>query len=423
MTVLNQILWILSYGTITAIVAVLANQFLDLAPVLAVVTGAVLFLFLIQVHAARNRRIERSELDARMMALREDYQSVTEALGETRGEMVALRERLEDYRNASSSELISELRVLETLLSQLTERRAGITTGRNDLGHGANAHAIEHGALRGGHASPPEPDVATGRDEILHIMHNALEENRVDLYLQPLVALPSRKVVSYEAFSRVRDHAGHIIFPRQYLGLAAESGLVGTLDNLLLFRCIQVIRRLGPRRPNLRFFCNISPASLDDADFFPQFMDFMTNNLELADRLVFEFAQADVRAQSAEVERSLSALGRRGFQFSMDQVTDLDLDVADLAARHFSYVKVSADAYLGGAPGHIHRDDLRDALARRGIDLVIEKIEHEAAVVEILDFGVAFGQGYLFGEPRPSRDDVHQEGELQDGDDLAAPDA
>jgi cyclic-di-GMP phosphodiesterase TipF (flagellum assembly factor) len=125
-------------------------------------------------------------------------------------------------------------------------------------------------------------------------MHYALEDNRIDLYLQPIVSLPARKVVHYEAYSRVRDDQGEVIFPSQYIKLAEDSGLVSTLDNLLLFRCIQVIRRLGTRKPNMRFFCNISSVSLNDKDFFPQFVDFMLDNQELADRLVFEFTQQDV---------------------------------------------------------------------------------------------------------------------------------
>ena len=39
-------------------------------------------------------------------------------------------------------------------------------------------------------------------------MHYALEDNRIDLYLQPIVSLPARKVVHYEAYSRVGDDQG-----------------------------------------------------------------------------------------------------------------------------------------------------------------------------------------------------------------------
>ena len=413
MTIINQALWILAYLVLAIVVNILSSRLFGLSDISAALVAAVLFIFLIQVHAARNRSRERRELDDRMMALREDYQATMSFLEDTREDINSLRSGLEDLDNRSGSELVSELRVLQSMLSRLTEKRsARPQSGRNTFGHGTNEHALAHGAF--GKASEGRSEAALEpereREEIINIMHNALEDNRIDLYLQPIVTLPSRKVAFYEAFSRVRNEIGQIIFPRQYLNLAAETGLVGTLDNLLLFRCIQVIRRLGPRRPNLRFFCNISPASLNDEDFFPQFLDFMTNNLELADRLVFEFAQADVRNQSSEVEQSLASLGRRGFRFSMDQVTDLDIDVADLARRNFSHVKVGADTFLGGAPGHLQREDLEEALGRRDIDLIIEKIEDEASVVEVLEYGVNLGQGYLFGEPRPSRDEAGTEG-------------
>jgi cyclic-di-GMP phosphodiesterase TipF (flagellum assembly factor) len=37
--------------------------------------------------------------------------------------------------------------------------------------------------------------------------------------------------------------------------------------------------------------------------------------------------------------------------------------------------------------------------------MIVEKIEHDSDLVELLDFEVDFGQGYLFGEPRLSRVD------------------
>ena len=52
--------------------------------------------------------------------------------------------------------------------------------------------------------------------------------------------------------------------------------------------------------------------------------------------------------------------------------------------------------------------DRIQALKRRldgaGIDLIVEKIETEQMLVELLDYNIDFGQGYLFGEPRLSQD-------------------
>ena len=48
-------------------------------------------------------------------------------------------------------------------------------------------------------------------------------------------------------------------------------------------------------------------------------------------------------------------------------------------------------------------EDIKRMVDRHGIDLVVEKIETEPALLELLDFRIDFGQGYLFGEPRLSR--------------------
>ena len=64
----------------------------------------------------------------------------------------------------------------------------------------------------------------------------SLEENRVDLYLQPIVSLPQRKLRYYEALSRLRAEDGSVIMPAQYIKVAAPAGLMSVVDNLLLFR-------------------------------------------------------------------------------------------------------------------------------------------------------------------------------------------
>jgi len=52
---------------------------------------------------------------------------------------------------------------------------------------------------------------------MLEMIRASLEENRVDLYLQPTVSLPQRKVRFYEALSRLRSESGSIIMPAQYI--------------------------------------------------------------------------------------------------------------------------------------------------------------------------------------------------------------
>ena len=46
------------------------------------------------------------------------------------------------------------------------------------------------------------------KNELLETIRASLEENRVDLYLQPTVSLPQRKLRYYDALSRLRDAGG-----------------------------------------------------------------------------------------------------------------------------------------------------------------------------------------------------------------------
>ncbi|MBL4602797.1 MAG: EAL domain-containing protein [Emcibacteraceae bacterium] len=335
-------------------------------------------------------RSNKEDVTDRLMSLHQDYQVYIDQLEQYKTETIELRDKVKSSEQGHNNEIVNEMRLLQTLLGQVVEK-----SGKS---FSQSLSAIENGSsLEVSHGIDREAD------EILNIMHYALEDNRIDLYLQPIVTLPARKVLHYEAYSRVRDDKGEVIFPSQYIKLAEDSGLVSTLDNLLLFRCIQVIRRLGTRKPNMRFFCNISSVSLNDKEFFPQFIDFMLDNQELADRLVFEFTQQDVLRQPNSIWQSLSSLGKRGFRFSMDNVQVINHDLSDLAARYFKYVKLSPELLLDGNID-IDRNDIKEAYKRYEIEVIIEKIESDAKLVEILDCGFDRGQGYLFGEPVLSSD-------------------
>ena len=103
---------------------------------------------------------------------------------------------------------------------------------------------------------------------------------------------------------------------------------------------------------------------------------------------------------------ALAALSELGYRFSMDHVTDLRLEPKELADRAFRFLKVPAKLLLNpaaNAQSDIHPGDLAALLARSGVDLIAERIESESMVVDLLDYDVRFGQGFLFSAPRPVR--------------------
>jgi cyclic-di-GMP phosphodiesterase TipF (flagellum assembly factor) len=258
-------------------------------------------------------------------------------------------------------------------------------------------------------APRPEPDKGPSR-EMLAAIRSAIEANRIDLHLQPIVTLPQRKVRYYEAMSRLRTQSGDVVLAAEFISQAEAGGLMPKIDNLVVFRCVQVLRRLLLKNREVGVFCNLSVATLTDAVVFPQLLEFLDANRAIAPSLVLEFTQSGLRGAGPIETESLAALKACGFHFSMDNVTDLRLEPRELASRGFRFVKLRASLILNrsGITADIHPGDLPDLLARFGIDLIAEKIESEGSVVDLLDFDVKFGQGFLFSPPRPVRAEALQ---------------
>lgn len=405
--------------------------------------GGLVFLAGMVAHDVLARIEQQAETADEIAALRgevargfRERRGLQEALARLSDNFETLSRHVETKAQEELDRVVSEVRVLQNLIQRLSTTApaagAGEEATRNREGTGAQAPA-EQGAD------------AANRDagEILDLVREALRQDRVELHLQPIVGLPQRKIRFYECFSRVRTEEGAVIRPETYLEIAKQAGLVGAIDNMLLFRCVQLVRKAQSRRHNVGFFCNISGNTLEDRAFFSDFVDFLAANRELASNLIFEFRQEDIRDCGADIESYVERLGRLGFRFSLDRVGDLaTLDFAALARRRFRYVKIEAAALLErregarAAPGLVPADAgaeeggmqsgtdgvnavpapgdetvvgidvelLKRAMDVNGLELIVEKIESEQDLVELLDYRIDFGQGYLFGEPRLSRE-------------------
>jgi len=239
-------------------------------------------------------------------------------------------------------------------------------------------------------------------------LREAVEANRLEFYLQPILALPQRKPRYYEAFARLRVGDSELLAAADFLPAATACGFMPRIDNLMLFRCVQVVRRLITKNRDVGLICNMAAATLSDAAYFPQVVEFLDANRALAPALAFEFTQAAYRAFGARENEGLATLRRLGFRFSLDNVGDLRFEPRDLADRGFRFVKVPPTLLLrqGAGAGDIHPADLTGLLSRFGIELIVEKIEDEATVLDLLDLDVRFAQGQLFSPPRPVRAEV-----------------
>jgi len=347
-------------------------------------------------HSLIERALEGGQMKGEIESVRDAHRILADQVEALDARVSEVAESVAEAALRRSEQLADEVHMLEHLVQRM----------RHQIDAGANARFDDRVA-----------DDRRPSSALLETVRDALTENRVDLYLQPVMALPQRKTVFYESFSRLRDETGRVMMPAEYLAVAEPAGLMTAVDNLLLFRCVQIVRRLAKQDRKIGIFCNISMASLADESFFPQFLDLLTDNRDLAGALIFEIGQAAFEGRGSVEARNMGKLADLGFRFSLDKVVDLDLDLQDLSRSDVKFVKVAAQALLDQmveVDGRLILRSLPDlaaedfaALTRRyGVEVIAEKVESERQVVDILDLDIGYGQGHLFGEPRAIKDAV-----------------
>jgi cyclic-di-GMP phosphodiesterase, flagellum assembly factor TipF len=397
--------------------------------------GLGLLTVLALYNAVTGRKRDRDTVNDQVASLARGSGDLARQVAEFGRRLAALEEKIGDLAahgalgNGSRAEhpLAGEVEELSRLVRQLAE-----TVAQHELALSAErsppplpANAVEKVASiaprPGGDAAQPAemggpalPKIAAFRgldtDAIVAAVAGAIDGQKIDLYLQPIVTLPQRKVRYYEAMSRLNAGDGEVVAATDFLPYVERGGLIPKLDGLCLLRCVQVVRRLLLKNREIGLFCNLSAATLTDAGF-PQLLELIDANRAIAPSLVFEFSQGAVRGMGPIEHESLAALAERGFRFSMDNLVDLRIEPRELTARGFRFVKAPAALLLnrvGSATPNIHPADFSDLLGRFGIDLIAERIESESTVVDLLDYDVRFGQGFLFSPPRPVRAEALQ---------------
>ncbi|MEM1148584.1 MAG: EAL domain-containing protein [Pseudomonadota bacterium] len=368
----------------------------DLA--LAICGGAILTALMGQVHLFATRSGQTSEIDTRLNVVETTQKSMAERLDVNEARTAAVETTVKQELTERRDALVSEMRQLETLIERLSRSFEAKLADAETTG-----------------------DVAPREDAVLRRVKDALEDGRVDLHLQPIVSLPQRRVSFYEGFTRLRDADGSLILPAAFLDAARRANLLGVIDNMMLYRSVEVVRRLAARDRRVGVFCNVSTHSLEDPHFFPFFLSHMEQNRDLAGALIFEIQASRFEHRSRQMREAMERLTALGFRFSIDHAESIDVDLPRLQDAGIRFVKLNGGELIdqlrnpfGPRPissveRKISGEEVAAVCSRYGVTLIAEKIEEEVSVVEVLEYGIPYGQGHIFGAPRPIKSSLMEE--------------
>jgi cyclic-di-GMP phosphodiesterase TipF (flagellum assembly factor) len=240
------------------------------------------------------------------------------------------------------------------------------------------------------------------------IVRNALSSDRLELCLQPLVTLPQRRTVAYEATLQLRAEGEATALRGELRRLAQAASLTFDLDMTLVRRAVQVMRVLRARERDVDIVCAVAASTLADERFGDELDAAAEGDATLKAKLLLDIAAADWDAAPAGALRAATA---KGCHLAVHGFDHLNLDMSRLTSFGVKQVRVDAaliaramdDATLAA---DIHPADAASLLRRAQITLVAVGVQDETTVVDLLDMDVPVAQGGLFGHPRAVRSEV-----------------
>ncbi len=273
--------------------------------------------------------------------------------------------------------------------------------------------------------APPAEPLHAEADEQVQAMQLALDAARaeeiaaaigradIEIHLQPMVQLPQRRTIGYEAFLRLRLSENNLLLPAEFLHVVEERGLSPTMDALVLTRVLAIARYLAARPGDQFVSCNISPATWANPRAVASISRLVENYRAFAGRLVLEVPQRVFRALDPASLGLLGGMSAVGVRFALDQMSDLRLDPASLADRGIRFVKAPVGLLMAAEAGRVQLEiavaDLAPMLARAGIILLGEKVEDDRSAADLIDLNITHAQGLLFSPPRLAKPEIFAE--------------
>ena len=242
-----------------------------------------------------------------------------------------------------------------------------------------------------------------------HSILSALNEQRIDVFLEPILDLSEQRPQHYEVSIALRTYGGHTIDLSHAANDLSGTGLLPLIDQARIARAANIARRLAERGKTGAVFTDMTGETLDDSGFQETFANETISVGAFPGQLVLTLPQAHVATFTTADWRTLGRLREAGFGFALSDVTTLDMDFARLTQVGFVFARLDAETFLVGLPtaGHIVPPaDICRHLAQCGLMLIVGGIVEDHQLARIFGFGVLFGQGQLFGGARPMKSDA-----------------
>jgi c-di-GMP phosphodiesterase len=233
---------------------------------------------------------------------------------------------------------------------------------------------------------------------LLSAVRRGLRTGQLYVVYQPVVDIPTRRVVGAEALLRWTHPRWGPISPAVFMAEVESSSLLADVTRFVLQRATADVRRTTDSAP-FRIAVNVAPMDLERKGFVSEVLA-LIERLPESTILVLEVTERFLLARHPRVRKIFETLREQGVRFALDDFGTEHSNLDLLGRFPFDFVKIDRQFIeqvdKGGAK---LIEGIAAVAGHYGMQVIAEGVETEAQHDALRRLGIAYGQGYLYRRP------------------------
>jgi len=232
---------------------------------------------------------------------------------------------------------------------------------------------------------------------------NAIKQEKIQAWFQPIVDAASGKCVAAEVLARWEDDIHGRIGPATFIPMAENLGLIGELGRQVWLASLAASHAWRARGHTIRLAVNISKRQL----FMPRFVGQLLEELALhdvsPDAMLLEITESISQGDAAHSVERLQELRQAGFRIAIDDFGTGYSSLSQLHEMQVDELKIDMSFVRRiNEPDGLSMVRAIIQLAKAlGLKTVAEGVEDAATAARLRELGADYLQGYHFGKPMP----------------------
>ena len=241
-----------------------------------------------------------------------------------------------------------------------------------------------------------------GETALKRYLETAVENNKVEVFLQPLVEARNGNIIGAEALCRIRDDSGKLIPPGSFIPLAESNGKINQLGEQVFEKTCKFISENDMGRMGLSWInVNLSPVQFLKTDLADRYSAIAKKYSVDPGMIHLEITEESL-IDEAFLHRQIEAMQEKGFKFVLDDYGTGYSNISRLKNCPFINVKLDMslvwDFYK--EPDEI-LPNMIEAFKHMSFGVTSEGIEDEKMAEMMKSIGCDILQGYYYSKPLP----------------------